>query len=383
MTSYDDIKSGRAVAPVTAPDANSIPSLIDRATRRLAEAKTSAEVLEAKAAAELALHYAKVTKAANESHADCLRIITRAEIRMAGEIDRGQEAGEIAKAGRKANVPASDNKATMAELGISRQRVNEWRKVAEAGEEKVEEAISEALAEGRAPTKADIHRAAGIVKDRPKSDEDQQFTDLMKAWNAAGQGARERFLAETNLEFIAAPVVAAEATGNDLREPVAAEQGQIIREGDAPRETDCQAGGQSQGDSDASCPDTELPATADQAGRFDSGSLTEIEVKPQVRVLPGDAFEVAKGGPTGMGRSDSLERQAPNSNPLPSSSQVADAPAPTSSPVSAKAGDVPPPASPATNSKPDCLDPGNCKVPFTSALCARCNDARMMRRAAE
>ena len=36
-----------------------------------------------------------------------------------------------------------------------------------------------------------------------------------------------------------------------------------------------------------------------------------------------------------------------------------------------------------TNSKPDCLDPGNCKVPFTSALCASCNDARMMRRAAE
>lgn len=349
MISYDAIKSGEAMVPVAKPDANSIPSLIDRATKRLAEAKSSAEVLEAKAAAELALHYAKVTKAANESHADCLRIITRAEIRMAGEIDRAQEAGEVASQDRhgkgvQASVPGSDTHekpVTMAELGISRQRVNEWRKVAEAGEEKVEEAISEALAEGRAPTKADIHRAAGIVKDRPKSDEDQQFTDLMKAWNAAGQGARERFLAETNLDFIAAPVVAAEATGNDLREPTAAASGQIIREGDAPRETGRFGG-------DASSPDTEFKSTAPT-------------VEPEATPAPPPA-------------------SGTYSNPQPSSSQAADRPAPTSSPVSAKAGDVPPPASPATNSKPDCLDPEHCSVPFTSALCARCNDARMKRR---
>lgn len=201
MTTYGDIKSGEVALPAKAStqDANSIPALIIRAAQRLSEAKTSAEVLEAKAAAELALHYAKVTKAANESHADCLRIITRAEIRMAGEIDHGQERGEVAKAGRKVNVPASDNKATMAELGISRQRVNEWRKVAEVGEAKVEEAISGALADGRAPTKADIHRAAGIVKDKPKADEDLQVFELQTAWNGAGEGARGRFLIANNL----------------------------------------------------------------------------------------------------------------------------------------------------------------------------------------
>lgn len=58
---------------------------------------------------------------------------------------------------------------------------------------------------------------------------------------------------------------------------------------------------------------THQPETANEAGRFESGSLTEILVKPQVQVLPGDAFEVAKGGPTGMGRSDSVERHAPKS----------------------------------------------------------------------
>lgn len=47
---------------------------------------------------------------------------------------------------------------------------------------------------------------------------------------------------------------------------------------------------------------------AAEAGGFDSHSLTEIEVKPQVRVLPG--VDDAKGGPTGMGRSDGGESPA-------------------------------------------------------------------------
>lgn len=184
--------AARAVATLDNP--NSLPSLIMRASKRLADAKSSAEVLEAKAAAEAALHYAKVTGAANDTHADCLRIITRAEIRMASEIDRGQDHGEVAKPGRKANVPASDNKATMAELGVSRQRVNEWRKVADAGEDKVEAAIQGALDEGRAPVKADIHKAAGIVKDKPKSSRNI-FDEMIALWTEATAEDREAFVA--------------------------------------------------------------------------------------------------------------------------------------------------------------------------------------------
>lgn len=56
---------------------------------------------------------------------------------------------------------------------------------------------------------------------------------------------------------IAEPADAAVTAGNDLRKPVAAEQGQIIREGGAPRETDRDHSG------DASCPDTDSPETAD------------------------------------------------------------------------------------------------------------------------
>jgi phage N-6-adenine-methyltransferase len=134
---------------------NGLPALIDRASARLIAARSSAEVLEAKAIAESALHYAKVTQAANETHADCLRIITRAEMRMANEYDAAKKRGAVADVGQRANVRGSDI-SDMDELGIDRRRLSEWRETRDAGEAVVEQAISSALAEGRAPTKSDI-----------------------------------------------------------------------------------------------------------------------------------------------------------------------------------------------------------------------------------
>lgn len=143
--------------------AEQLPALIDRATRCLAEARTSAEVLEAKATAEAALHYAKVTKAANATQADCLRMIVRAEIRMADEIDRGQASGEVARrtdgTAIRDHVHGADKVATFDDLGVDRRRVAEWRAIRDAGAAVVEKVIAKTLAEDRAPTKADIHRA--------------------------------------------------------------------------------------------------------------------------------------------------------------------------------------------------------------------------------
>ena len=135
-------------------DADKLPAIITRASARLTEARTSAEVLEAKQTAEMALHFAKLTKAANETHADCLRLITRAEMRMADEIDNGQTAGTISRRGRvnkKSGVPDFYK-----ELGVSKQRVAEWRKLGKAGSPKIDTIIESVLAEGRAPTKNDI-----------------------------------------------------------------------------------------------------------------------------------------------------------------------------------------------------------------------------------
>lgn len=87
--------------------------------------------------------------------------------------------------------------------------------------------------------------------------------DIMIEREEANEQAAAKGAANEKPETARAePEAAAEVAGNDLREPVAAGQGQIIREGDAPRETDCQAGEASQGGSDASCSDTEFTSAA-------------------------------------------------------------------------------------------------------------------------
>lgn len=151
------------VSAVANTESTSLPALIDRSRQRLAEARTSAEVLEARAIAESALHYARITRAANETHADCLRMIVRAEMRMANEIDAGQARGEVASAATGRPAKASDLP-TLSDLGVRRDQLHEWRETRDAGEEVVEQAIDEALSEGRAPTKADVRRA---VENRP------------------------------------------------------------------------------------------------------------------------------------------------------------------------------------------------------------------------
>ena len=107
-------------------------------------ARTSAEVLEARAAAQAALHYAKLQKAANETQADCLAMIKRAEIRMADEIDAAQARGDVARPtdSLRQNTVArnSGNGAvTYDELGVTGQRVAEWRELRDAGEGMVDQ----------------------------------------------------------------------------------------------------------------------------------------------------------------------------------------------------------------------------------------------------
>ena len=59
---------------------------------------------------------------------------------------------------RSRTPPAFDD------LGISRQRVAEWREIRDAGESTVEAAIRRALDEGHAPTKALILGAARTIR---------------------------------------------------------------------------------------------------------------------------------------------------------------------------------------------------------------------------
>jgi hypothetical protein len=161
-----------------------LPALIDRARSRLADARSSAEVLEARAAAKAALHYARLQKAANETLADCLAMIKRAEMRVVEEVRAAQERGELARHGgdRKSEIkprtPGLDraacesgissrgsgtDPATLDEIGISSQRFAEWRELHDASENAVEAAIQSAVDEDRAPTSAGNQRALMLV----------------------------------------------------------------------------------------------------------------------------------------------------------------------------------------------------------------------------
>ena len=88
--------------------------------------------------AQPGLFLAGMTRAANETRADCLRIIVRAEMKMANEVDAGQARGEVRRPGRHSNSPG------LGELEIDSRRLSEWREMRDAGEEVIEEAIQDA-----------------------------------------------------------------------------------------------------------------------------------------------------------------------------------------------------------------------------------------------
>jgi hypothetical protein len=153
------------VAAVNAADPSSLPALIDRARRHLETARTSAEVIEAHRAAETARHFARLIHAANETQADCLRLVIEAERRMVEELEAGQTNGQVAGWGgdRKSIKPQDaglDQPVTYRDLGLDDRRVSEWRQLAHADPLVLEERIARALVAGKAPTHAELLTAA-------------------------------------------------------------------------------------------------------------------------------------------------------------------------------------------------------------------------------
>lgn len=61
-----------------------------------------------------------------------LRVEACAEVLMANKIDQGQADGTLARKEDGRSVRGSDTSATYEDIGVSRQRVSEWRDVREA-----------------------------------------------------------------------------------------------------------------------------------------------------------------------------------------------------------------------------------------------------------
>jgi hypothetical protein len=215
------------------PGAMALAVLIDRATKALAEAKTAAEVLDARDMASVAYDMAKrvarlakvkqahdeVISALFRAQADALTIGAQAKRRLADEYDRAQARGEVAKhGGIRGNQHAKvcdENVATAADIGLSRLEIHEARELrdAEAADPGiVRRTVEEAVTAGKEPTKAKVRRAVKKVTARSKSkpakkaapkkatapvpQETQHERDLrvlISLWTASCDSAREQF----------------------------------------------------------------------------------------------------------------------------------------------------------------------------------------------
>lgn len=171
-------------APSIIPS-ETLPVLIDRATAALQNARSSAEVLEARDMARVAYDAAKsagrmakakqahdsIVSDVHRSQAHALAIRARAEMRLAEEYDAAQDRGEVAKAGQydRPNV-VSDNvsrRATSADLGMRRDEIHEARKLRDAEQAEpglISRALNAMVERGEEPTRAALKRE---VIDRP------------------------------------------------------------------------------------------------------------------------------------------------------------------------------------------------------------------------
>ena len=162
-----------------------LPSLVSEAADQLAEAKTSAEVLEAKTTAGVAYDAAKSAgriarmKEAHDdliqkiyrSQAQCVIIQGEAQARLADEYDAAQERGEVAKRGWESGVD-KHNITTAADLGLRRDQIHEARKVRDVLRKDpaaIEDKVNALVEQGLEPTKAAIREQLLHALENPKA----------------------------------------------------------------------------------------------------------------------------------------------------------------------------------------------------------------------
>ena len=161
---------------------DSLPTLINKATAALDNARSSAEVLEARDMARVAYDAAKSAARmmrAKEAHdtlitevhrsqAHALAIRARAEMRLAEEYDAAQERGEVAGHGRSKVEP--DNVTTAADLGLRRDEIHDARKLRDAERAEpgvVQRTINSMIERGEEPTRATLKREI-MARPEPK-----------------------------------------------------------------------------------------------------------------------------------------------------------------------------------------------------------------------
>jgi hypothetical protein len=167
-----------ALATINAAPA-SLAQLVRNAATSLGNARTAAEVLEAKDLAAAVYDAAKraarlqrakaahddLIAATHRAQADALEIEALAKRRLASEYDAAQECGEVQKDGRPKTVPDENGftPATAADLGLSRKTIHDARLLRDAEDADpgiVRRTLDEKLARGEEPTRSAVRRAA-------------------------------------------------------------------------------------------------------------------------------------------------------------------------------------------------------------------------------
>jgi phage N-6-adenine-methyltransferase len=146
-----------------------IAQLCDRAIEDLREARSIEEVQRIGAIAEAMAAYTRKIKAALSAQNAAEKVVLLAETRIGAELEAARKRGEIATRADgtaiRDHVPDGNKvaPATLADLGISRKRAAEAKRLAELGEDVIHEAARAATEAGERLTRPYVfnHRAQG------------------------------------------------------------------------------------------------------------------------------------------------------------------------------------------------------------------------------
>lgn len=194
-----------ALAIQPANDTTSLPALVRSAASKLAQAETSAEVLDARQAATFAYDAAKlqgrmakakqahdeVVTAVYRAQADALEIEALAKRRLADEYDAAQDRGEI----KSTTGPIASGQEVIraSEIGLSHKDIHEARLVRDAEQADpgvVRRTLNTLIEAGEEPTRAAVKRA--IAPQQPRvSDESLWLWGRLKDFEAKGITARD------------------------------------------------------------------------------------------------------------------------------------------------------------------------------------------------
>ena len=165
-----------AVCVVNA-EVHDLRALVDRAASILANARSSAEILDARDVAGFAYDVAKraarfsrakvahdvLIAAAHRAQADALEIEAAAKRRLADEYDAAQARGEVAAGRPKSLEDGKSFQATASDLGLRHDQIHDARLIrdAEAADPGiVRRTLDEKLQRGEEPTRSAVRRAA-------------------------------------------------------------------------------------------------------------------------------------------------------------------------------------------------------------------------------